>query len=521
MKKWILVLFLLSLICGSAAASEQARGIVYFDENGNGIKDEGETGIRGVGVSNGTDVVLTDTQGVYELTVDEDDIIFVIQPSGYCVPVGMNNVRKFYYIHKPGGSPQLQYSGVAPTGPLPDSIDFPLLKGSDSENFKIIVFGDTQPRNILEIDYLGRDIVSELVDIEGYEFGMALGDVAWDNLDLHNDVNGMIGRIGIPWHYLMGNHDGNLDVAQDEYADERWEATYGPATYSYNYGKVHFIVFDDILYPDPRDNDGYLGGLRDEQLTFIENDLKHVPNDHLIVLSMHIPPFNENRYSNAFKREVFDRLISLLKPFPKTFSMAAHTHTQRHDFFKEGNWEHHHYVVGTSCGDWWSGWKGDNGIPDTMMRDGTPNGYALINFTGNEYTIDYKVAGKSADHRMNIYAPLVAPHNQSFRGEVYANVFLGSEKDRVEYRVDKGDWRRMRKVIEQDPAYVRLIQSWDSAPGVFPGRRPSNPIDCAHLWKAGMPTRLPVGAHVIEVRVTDMFGRIYSDFITYRIVDNR
>lgn len=520
MKSIIMSILILTVLCSGVTASEQARGTVYLDENGNGKKDPGENGIKGVGVSNGRDVVLTDTRGNYEINIDDDDIIFVIKPSEYRVPLDENNLRKFFYVHKPGGSPEVQYKGVSPTGPLPDSVDFPLLRGSNTDTFKIIVFGDTQPYRILEIDYLGRDIVAELTGIEGYEFGITLGDIVGDNLDLHKPLNEMICKIGIPWHYVMGNHDMNIDVEQDEYADERWEATYGPATYSYNHGKVHFIVFDDILYPDPRDNEGYWGGLRDEQLTFIENDLKHVPKDHLIVLSMHIPMLNDNQYSESFKREVFDRLISLLKPFPNTFSMSAHTHTQRHDFYKEGNWEHHHYVAGPACGDWWSGWIDEEGLPDSMMRDGTPNGYALITFNGNEYKIDYKIARRPADYRMNIYAPIVAPHNQSFRGEVYVNYFNGGDKDKVEYRVDNGEWRRMRKVVEQDPMYVRLIQKWDSAPGIFPGRRPSNPVECTHLWKTRLPNRLPVGTHVLEVKVTDMFGQEHNDFITYRIVEN-
>ena len=33
----------------------------------------------------------------------------------------------------------------------------------------------------------------------------------------------------------------------------------------------------DVLYPDPRDHEGYWGGFTEEQMQFIENDLKTVP----------------------------------------------------------------------------------------------------------------------------------------------------------------------------------------------------------------------------------------------------
>ena len=78
-------------------------------------------------------------------------------------------------------------------------------------------------------------------------------------------------------------------MENDTLSDETYEAHFGPANYAFNYGKVHFLVLDDVLYPDPRDGKGYWGGFREDQFQFIENDLKNVPKDHLVVLAMHIP----------------------------------------------------------------------------------------------------------------------------------------------------------------------------------------------------------------------------------------
>ena len=55
-----------------------AKGYVYNDRNENLRMDEGEQGIEGVYVSNGVDIVKTDKNGKYKISVSEDAIIFVI-----------------------------------------------------------------------------------------------------------------------------------------------------------------------------------------------------------------------------------------------------------------------------------------------------------------------------------------------------------------------------------------------------------------------------------------------------------
>ncbi len=121
-----ILIMLFCLLAMETRAQQKALGYVFEDSNKNGKKDRNEKGIANVAVSNGYDVVLTDNNGKYELIVEDDNIIFVIKPSGYKPLVDDNNLPKFYYIHKPLGSPQLKYAGTPPTGKLPKSIDFPL-----------------------------------------------------------------------------------------------------------------------------------------------------------------------------------------------------------------------------------------------------------------------------------------------------------------------------------------------------------------------------------------------------------
>ncbi|MCA1947853.1 MAG: metallophosphoesterase, partial [Armatimonadetes bacterium] len=165
--------------------SGSARGTVFEDANGNGRRDPGERGLGGVAVSNGLDVVRTDSRGRWVLPAWDDAVFFVVKPAGWTSPVRPDGRPTFHYVHKPAGSPQLRFAGVAPTGPLPESIDFPLRRQREPRSFEALVLGDTQTRNLREVDYLARDVVAPLSRQAGrFAFGIVLGDIVFDSLEV-------------------------------------------------------------------------------------------------------------------------------------------------------------------------------------------------------------------------------------------------------------------------------------------------------------------------------------------------
>jgi hypothetical protein len=489
--------------------------VVFNDRNNNGQRDSGEPGIGGVGVSNGEDVVVTDGRGRYVLPVDDDSSIFVIKPSGWMTPLSEKNSPRFYYVHKPNGSPTLRFKGVEPTGPLPDSIDFPLRRQKEPKRFRAILFGDPQPHNKQDVYFLAHDIIEELV---GYEasFGVSLGDLVSDNLDLFQPLNEVMGHIGLPWYSVIGNHDINYDASEDKYSDETYERVYGPANYAFNWGKVHFIVLDDVYFMTAeqlnREKSGYRGEIGERQLKFVENNLATVPKDRLVVMMMHIPLGN-----------VRDRaeLLALLKDRPHTFSMSAHRHVQHHHFFggeeahssddahasHEG---HHHFVNATTCGSWWNGELDEENIPHTTMRDGAPNGYSIITFDGSEYSIRFKAARRPWDHQMTIYAPDEITAAQAGETEVIVNVFAGSVRSNVEMRFgETGEWMPMTQVDRDDPYYLDMKKR-EARLGDLARKMPKV-VKSEHIWTANLPAAAPLGSHLIQVRATDMFGQTYTD----------
>jgi hypothetical protein len=509
------------ICCLSSVAQTNVEGVVFDDNNQNGKKERNEKGIANVSVTNGLEVVLTDEKGKYKLPISDDAIIAVIKPSNYKVGVDENNLPQFFYNYKPNGSPKLKFKGVEPSGKLPKSVDFGLVSQKENQEFTALIFGDPQPYNQAEVDFFAKGIVAEVEGIKNVSFGLSMGDLVGNDLALFNPYIKAVKKAGVPWYNLLGNHDLNFDASKDEMADETYEAHFGPANYAFNYGKVHFIIMDDVLYPDPRDQKGYWGGFTEHQLEFIANDLKLVPKDNLIVLAFHIP-ISEPAEEDTFRDEDRTRLFELLKDFPNTLSLSAHTHIQRQDYFgKSEGWlqekPHHHYNVGTTSGDWYSGKLNQEGIPVSTMRDGTPKGYAFINFNGNQYNLEYKVAGKPKTYQMEVFAPKVVAKDQRTKSGIYVNFFMGSKNDTVEYSVDQGEWKVMDYVEEVDPSYAIDVYEWDLTEELIPGRRSSNPIESKHLWRGKVPTNIEVGEHRIEIKATDMFGKTFTETSSYRV----
>lgn len=527
----ILPLMAFILVLGTAlpawTAPQQAAGVVYWDKNENGQRDSGERGLKGVLVSNGEEVVPTDKEGAYALPVSNDTIIFVIKPSGWTSPLRAGDrVPQFYYIHRPEGSPKMKYAGSAPTGPLPTSVDFPLYRHKEPKQFKIICMGDTQVRNQEECDFLAHDMVEELQGTDA-AFGVTLGDVVFNDLTVFGPMARSIGGIGIPWRHVIGNHDHNHDAPTTEQTEDSYEAYFGPAMYAFNYGRVHFLVLDDIWTEALKEN--YHCELGAEKLAFIRNDLAHVDKSQLVVLMMHIPI-----------REIKDRrtLFELLKEFPHTFSLSAHTHNQWQAFLgPESGWKqkepHHHFNMGTACGCWWGGQFDEVSIPHATMMDGVPNGYSFITFNGAHYDVEWRVARRCPSYQMNLFTPEVIKAVDAPKTEVIANVFAGSSRSTVEMRVEDGAWQAMTQFKGLDPYYLQLHERQDLFVKTMAARDKvqevdkaylgklqrefgpilrglSNPDETGHLWKLSLPAGLAPGTHKISVRTKDMFGHVYT-----------
>ena len=515
-----IVLFNVGFLFASLSGAESistARGYVFEDRNRNGIRDRGEVGLPKILVSNQREITVTKNDGSWELPVSDDTIFFIVKPSGWMTPVNHHNLPLFYYIHKPKGSPNLKFEGVKPTGALPASIDFPLHRQPEPLKFQAIFFGDPQPRDQKELDYIARDVVEELIGTEA-KFGVTLGDILFDDLSLFDRNNAIISQIGVPWYNVIGNHDLNFDGPDDRTSDETFHRHFGPNYFAYEYGPVVFIALDNVKWngAKPEGTGTYTSWLGEEQLGFLKNLLPNIPKKKLILFMMHIPI-----YQTIDKEELF----RLIEDRPYTMSISGHTHWHGHRFLGEkdgwkGEKPHHHVINVTVSGSWWSGTPDESGIPHAMMSDGGPNGYTVFNFDREKAVIDYKAARRPANYQMNVFAPSEVVSGSSSSSFVYVNVFNGSGRSTVRMRVGRtGNWVALKKVLERDP-YLNALKKQEKERPEILGRNLPEPKLSDHLWKAALPDHLTAGEYLISVQTEDMWGRIFHASRSIRVIAN-
>lgn len=526
-----------------------ARGTVYLDANGNGARDAGETGLARIRVSNGRDIVTTGDDGAYSIAIEDGDVLFVIKPTGYMTALDADMLPRFHYIHQPGGTPsdiKLHYPGIAPTGPLPDAIDFPLVEREEPSRFDVILFADTQPQSDAEIDFLRDDVVAELIGTDA-AFAVTVGDIMFDDLSLFPRFNAVMGRMGVPVYNVPGNHELNFRSPNDRYSLETYKRVVGPPTYAWEYGGVHFIAIDNVNYlgfqqgreePTYRGNGVYEGRIPDSALTFVKNYLAPLPKDAPVVIFHHIPlrtyqgPDQPN--TNTMNKEA---LFALLEGRSNLYAAQGHTHTTEHHYFAsedgfEGPEPFHSHVLTTVSGSWWSGPNDARGVPLALQRDGTPNGYHVATFDGQDLSVRYKAASLPADYQMRIMVDAAFHHireeiyrdfrhgellngrlttDQLGAADLLVNVFDGGPDTDVSFAVNGGEPIPMTRVNEPDPAAHELFARHKDV------KKPWVEAEItSHLWRADLPTDLPPGTHTVAVTATDEFGATHT---SHRVVE--
>lgn len=495
--KHSILIFIFLTTVFSSTGNNPLKGTVFSDTNRNGVLDPGEPGIAGVCVSNGREVVLTDARGNWELPGTNAREVFVIKPANYATPVNENFIPQHYLIND--------------DEKFPAAINFPLLPSSENPRFSALFFGDTQARGIKEVNYILHDVVEELMETDA-AFGVSLGDIVADDPNLFDEISQGIGQIGIPWYNIFGNHDFDRGKMEDINRDKTFRKFFGPSTYAFEYGQVVFIGFRNMFY---NETGKYHAHLSEIQLNFTENYLTHVPEDKLVVLMMHIP---------VYKIDTRERLFEILKNRKYTFSIAGHEHEQWHTFVdREMGWKrddaHHHLVNATVCGSWWCGSIDETGIPHATMNDGAPNGYSIITFYGNDYSIRFKAARRPDDYQMNIYLPDEISQTEADTTKILVNVFAGSERSVVEMRLGKnGEWLPMQRTETIDPECLRMHElspvldqkiDGELLEDIF-GYKMDYPSISQHIWQAEFPKSTKPGTYTVTVRTKDMFDQSWQ-----------
>lgn len=532
------------------ADAEIARGTVFLDANQNLLKEPVEFGVAGVVVSNGCNTVLTDSAGDYQISLAPTEILFISKPADYSTPVDENNIPQFFYRHYPNGTPneingtsvEWLWPVIEPTGILPDSIDFPLFPSTmANENFLAHGFADTQAQYGTGQDMVREELVNPLIgNPYGVKFGLTVGDVVFDNLDLYERHKAMMGLMAIPQWYLPGNHDMNFESPNGYFANETYKKHFGPTYYSFDYGNVHFVMLNNVEYAGEGKDFGrseYRGYINPIQLQWLQSDLNHIPPEKLLVIASHIPLIAEandgiSEPTTGPNTENFSELLQILEPFEHIYGLAGHDTSN--SFKVEVNHNHGwtgspwiaHTLAEVRGSGWVRGPKDLRGVRDAMMEDGNPNGFYVLKFNNTKLTPEFIPfpSGPDGTNRMRIMLdPIIdqAEGGSIHRGslsddtKIVVNLFDGGVRDMVWASLDGAADQLMTYTVRTDPFIELLFEEFLNSDDAYP-----TPDRSSHIWELPLPAGLNIGLHHIVVSSTDEFGQTQQGTFSFEITND-
>lgn len=428
---------------------------------------DGAKGISGVVVSDGYAVVTTNSRGEYTIKTHQDaDNIWVSIPAGFEFPTEKSVARHYHLL-----SSKNEY----------DFVLKPLDK--DDAQHKFIIWADPQVKNKKDVEQMmdtSVPDVQELVKAMGagtLVHGICVGDIVWDTQELFQDYNKGVEQMGIPFFQALGNHDMDYRQGGDETSDVTFKATYGPTYYSFNRGKAHYVVMENVRYlGTEREYDGYL---TQDQLSWLAKDLAHVAKDQLLIISLHIPVHSGVKNKAEFYK--------VLEGYTNVHVMSGHTHYNK-NVISDGVYEHNH---GTVCGAWWTG---------PVCEDGTPRGHGVYDVDGTNLKWYYKSTGLDWTNQLSLHLDKL--NNQM---QLTCNVYNWDPEWKVVYFLDDKPMGAMENRIGFDPLTVALYKG----PELPAGRHFPEPRTTDHLFIANFDSAVKK----VKVIATDRFGEQFSSEI--------
>lgn len=480
--------------------------------------------LKDVVVSDGVEVVTTNSEGVYQIkSAKKYGYVFVSVPSGY-------------EVAKDGVLPMLYQKLIYPED-VAERVDFQLNPTSGQENHTILVFGDMHLANRNndrgQFTRFVNDVNEYVSSNSGKKiYALTLGDMTWDlywkdnnyAFDAYlNDVN-KIQNLTI--YHTIGNHDHDMYYAGDFDTILEYKKYLAPDYYSFNIGKVHYIILDNILCTNTgagtSSSRNYSIKITDEQLAWIKKDLEHVAKSTPIIVAMHAALSN-------FSSTNRNALLNVFTAYDQVHFMTGHTHKVSNSFYSE----RHDHNSGAVCATWW--WTGKNTNNKVHIgQDGAPGGYQIFTINGNEMKWQYKATGSSTDYQFRTYDrnqielsaekylssaetkyktafdavsdEWVAP---SSANEVYINVWNYNTNWTIEVQEESnGTYTKLTNLEKVsgicDPLHILSYCTYGMKTNTSPTFKTDN---CGHLWRV----KASSASSTLIIKVTDSFGNTYTE----------
>lgn len=371
-----------------------------------GIVSSAGVGVENVVVSDGAEVTVTNEKGIYQLkSAKKWGYVFISVPSGYEVP-------------SVGVLPQF-HRALKNSADVVERADFKLEKVDGQDSYKIFMLGDMHLANrtgdLGQFAQFTSDLTDYMTRHKGEKmYALTLGDMTWDLYwysnsyyfpQYLNTINSQIKNLQI--FHTMGNHDNDFQTRSDYDAAVKYVDQICPTYYSFNIGKVHYVVMDDIDCSsyDGTESRNYVKSLSAEQLDWLAKDLSHVAKTTPIVVAMHAQVFYPTTSGFKIDHDQVNtlRLFDILDGYTVRF-VTGHTHklfnvtpdapiVDGHNFRE--------YNSGSVCASWW--WSGNLTPGIHIGTDGTPGGYGIWDVTGTDFQCLYKSTGWPEEYQFRSY----------------------------------------------------------------------------------------------------------------------
>lgn len=371
-----------------------------------GIVSSAGVGVENVVVSDGAEVTVTNEKGIYQLkSAKKWGYVFISVPSGYEVP-------------SVGVLPQF-HRALKNSADVVERANFKLEKVDGQDSYKIFMLGDMHLANrtgdLGQFAQFTSDLTDYMTRHKGEKmYALTLGDMTWDLYwysnsyyfpQYLNTINSQIKNLQI--FHTMGNHDNDFQTRSDYDAAVKYVDQICPTYYSFNIGKVHYVVMDDIDCSsyDGTESRNYVKSLSAEQLDWLAKDLSYVAKTTPVVVAMHAQVFYPTTSGFKIDHDQVNtlRLFDILDGYTVRF-VTGHTHklfnvtpdapiVDGHNFRE--------YNSGSVCASWW--WSGNLTPGIHIGTDGTPGGYGIWDVTGTDFQCLYKSTGWPEEYQFRSY----------------------------------------------------------------------------------------------------------------------
>ncbi len=402
-------------------------GTVYLDQNGNGAKDAGETGVANIVVSNGLTTVTTGAGGAYTLA-KEGPFVFVTVPNTHAAS------GPWYRAMTGAG---FDFGLKAAPGKSADNFTFIQMTDIHLDDANLVSFNQA----VAEFKKIAPDFIVSTGDLVNEGDGKAISEA--QATQWFGAYRSATSTLSMPVFNALGNHDAaNLacEVAAGATAGcskTSYRSSFGPTCYSFDWGQWHCVVLD----PNEVSGGAESFEIKAAQLGWLQSDLGRRQKGSPVLVFCHEPTI-------SWKSQ--DALLTLLKQYnARIFCGSNHANLL---LSSQGIPEQ---VTAALSGEWGYG----------NNPDGSKPGYRVVSVQAGQVESFYKDIGTTEQIELSPAGaswPIV-----SGQVELVARVYSDNGSlPSVTYGVDNGTAVAM--TVSAGPKWVTATATWDAG-AVSPG----------------------------------------------------